>query len=325
MSWVDLCVWIYAARRSIINSFLLHRSLCCGPNVSGIFPLCAQLPSQKLKATLSQQLPQVTNGDGVEVQSNAVTHTAAPASPAPTPTPAPTAVLTPAPAPHLPSTEEPSPHSLQQPATSTTETPVRIHTYIRSGTGFGLQVIRIYYIHTILCYSFFPVNWLIVTNILLAMLLAVFLPYFEYRLPQCRPCKTLQAQEAGGAEPQAKTPMRRGASSWSGTGLPLLAVGRRGRCGSSRWRRKPRTSTPWMDNYRCYLPPNLESLHVTAATDSLSRCVHPGACLPLHAVDVSVYADFFPSVVMKSLKPIKKSCCVTAAVCEPFTSICPCQ
>uniref|UniRef100_A0A7N6AIQ5 Cyclic AMP-dependent transcription factor ATF-2 n=1 Tax=Anabas testudineus TaxID=64144 RepID=A0A7N6AIQ5_ANATE len=48
----------------------------------------------KLKATLSQQLPQVTNGVGA-----------------------------PAPAPHLPTTEEPSPHSLQQPATSTTETP----------------------------------------------------------------------------------------------------------------------------------------------------------------------------------------------------------
>ncbi|XP_022597071.1 cyclic AMP-dependent transcription factor ATF-2 [Seriola dumerili] len=81
----------------------------------------------KLKATLSQQLPQVTNGDGVEVQSSAVTHTAAPASPAPTVTPTvtptPTAVLTPTPAPHLPTTEEPSPHSLQQPATSTTETP----------------------------------------------------------------------------------------------------------------------------------------------------------------------------------------------------------
>lgn len=33
----------------------------------------------------------------------------------------------------------------------------------------------------------------------------------------------------------------------------------------------------------------------------------------------------FPSAVMKSLKPIKKSCRVTAAVCEPFTSMCPCQ
>ncbi|KAM9344443.1 cyclic AMP-dependent transcription factor ATF-2 isoform 1-T2 [Pholidichthys leucotaenia] len=79
----------------------------------------------KLNATLSQQLPQVTNGDGSEVQSSAVTHTAAPASPATTPTPTPTAapaaVLTPAPP--LSITEAPSPHSLQQPATSTTETP----------------------------------------------------------------------------------------------------------------------------------------------------------------------------------------------------------
>uniref|UniRef100_A0A1A8NHH5 Activating transcription factor 2 n=1 Tax=Nothobranchius pienaari TaxID=704102 RepID=A0A1A8NHH5_9TELE len=72
----------------------------------------------KLKATLSQQLPQVTNEDG-EVQSSAVTHTANPASPTPTPSPA--AILTPAP--QLPTTEETSTHSLQQPATSTTETP----------------------------------------------------------------------------------------------------------------------------------------------------------------------------------------------------------
>lgn len=84
---------------------------------------------QKLKATLSQPLPQVANGDGGEVQSSAVTHTAAPPSPVvtATPPPAPTPVLTPAPAPHLPATEEPSPLPLQQPATSTTETPVRLH------------------------------------------------------------------------------------------------------------------------------------------------------------------------------------------------------
>ncbi|XP_013856862.1 cyclic AMP-dependent transcription factor ATF-2 [Austrofundulus limnaeus] len=75
----------------------------------------------KLKATISQQLPQVTNGDGIEVQSSAVTHTANPASPAPTPTPAPAVILTAAP--QLPTTEETSTHSLQQPATSTTETP----------------------------------------------------------------------------------------------------------------------------------------------------------------------------------------------------------
>lgn len=91
--------------------------------------LCPESSSQKLKATLSQPLPQVANGDGVEVQSSAVTHTAAPPSPAATaaPTPAPTRVLTPTPATHLTPTEEPSPHPLQQPATSTTETPVSVH------------------------------------------------------------------------------------------------------------------------------------------------------------------------------------------------------
>uniref|UniRef100_A0A3P9MNH4 Activating transcription factor 2 n=1 Tax=Oryzias latipes TaxID=8090 RepID=A0A3P9MNH4_ORYLA len=73
-----------------------------------------------LKATLSQQLPQVTNGDNGEIQSSAVTHTA-PASPGLTPPPAAAAALTPAP--HPPKTEELSTHSLQQPATSTTETP----------------------------------------------------------------------------------------------------------------------------------------------------------------------------------------------------------
>ncbi|XP_063743634.1 cyclic AMP-dependent transcription factor ATF-2 isoform X2 [Eleginops maclovinus] len=113
--------------------------------VSGTFPVLLQLPNgqtmpvaipasitsssihipttiPKLKTTLSQQLPQVTNGNVGEVQSSAVTHTAAPPSPAPaTPTSVPMAVLSPAP--HLPSTEEPSTLSLQQPATSTTETP----------------------------------------------------------------------------------------------------------------------------------------------------------------------------------------------------------
>ncbi|XP_047456603.1 cyclic AMP-dependent transcription factor ATF-2 [Mugil cephalus] len=120
----------------------LVRPVTVVPNVPGIPgpPSPQTQPAQseaklKLKATLSQQLPQVTNGGGDEVQSSAVTHTAAPASPAPTPvptpvptptptpapSPAPAAVLTPAP--HLPTTEEPSTHSLQQPATSTTETP----------------------------------------------------------------------------------------------------------------------------------------------------------------------------------------------------------
>lgn len=78
---------------------------------------------QKLKGTVSQPLPQVANGDG-EIQSSAVTHTAAPTSPGATPTQAVTAepqIIS-----QLPTSEEPSPHALQQPATSTTETPVRV-------------------------------------------------------------------------------------------------------------------------------------------------------------------------------------------------------
>lgn len=77
---------------------------------------------QKPKGAVSQPLPQVANGDG-ELQSSAVTHTAAPASPSATPTQAVTA--DPQMVSHLPTSEEPSPHALQQPATSTTETPVR--------------------------------------------------------------------------------------------------------------------------------------------------------------------------------------------------------
>uniref|UniRef100_I3JPQ5 Cyclic AMP-dependent transcription factor ATF-2 n=1 Tax=Oreochromis niloticus TaxID=8128 RepID=I3JPQ5_ORENI len=79
----------------------LVRPVTVVPNVPGIpgppspQPQPAQSEAKlKLKATLSQQLPQVTNGDGGEIQT-----------------------------PHLPITEAPSPHSLQQPATSTTETP----------------------------------------------------------------------------------------------------------------------------------------------------------------------------------------------------------
>ena len=53
-----------------------------------------------------------------------------------------------------------------------------------------------------------------------------------------------------------------------------------------------------------------------------SACMH--VCLSLCAERACVHR-LFPSVAMKSLKPIKKSCRVTAAVCEPFTSICPCQ
>lgn len=81
--------------------------------------------SQKLKATVSQPLPQVANEDG-EIQSSAVTHTPAPTSPSATPAQAAPAALTPAPVSHLSKSEEPCPHALQQPATSTTETPVRV-------------------------------------------------------------------------------------------------------------------------------------------------------------------------------------------------------
>lgn len=100
--------------------FLIIISLSCLCDIWFFF-------SQKLKATISQQLPQVTNGDGIEVQSSAVTYTANPASPAPTPTPTPAPAVILTAAPQLPTTEETSTHSLQQPATSTTETPVRTH------------------------------------------------------------------------------------------------------------------------------------------------------------------------------------------------------
>lgn len=87
--------------------------------------LCALFSLQKLKATVSQPLPQVANEDG-EIQSSAVTHTPAPTSPSGSPAQAAPAALTPAPISHLSKSEEPSPHALQQPATSTTETPVRV-------------------------------------------------------------------------------------------------------------------------------------------------------------------------------------------------------
>ncbi|XP_077472584.1 cyclic AMP-dependent transcription factor ATF-2 isoform X3 [Stigmatopora argus] len=112
--------------------------------VSGTFPVLLQLPNgqtmpiaipasitssnvhipttiPKVNGLLNQQLPALTNGDGSEVQSSAVTHTAAPASPAPIP--APTASTSLGLASNQPSaSKESSAHSLQQPATSTTET-----------------------------------------------------------------------------------------------------------------------------------------------------------------------------------------------------------
>ncbi|XP_056886729.1 cyclic AMP-dependent transcription factor ATF-2 isoform X2 [Takifugu flavidus] len=107
----------------------LVRPVTVVPNVPGIpgppspQPQPVQSESKlKLKATVSQPLPQVANEDG-EIQSSAVTHTPAPTSPSATPAQAATAALTPAPVSHLSKSEEPSPHALQQPATSTTETP----------------------------------------------------------------------------------------------------------------------------------------------------------------------------------------------------------
>ncbi|TSM68873.1 Cyclic AMP-dependent transcription factor ATF-2 [Bagarius yarrelli] len=87
----------------------LVRPVTVVPNVPGIPGPSSPQPVQseakmKLKAALSQQLPQVTNGD--TEQSRAARQTPPPALP-PVPPPA----------------EETRPQSLQQPATSTTETP----------------------------------------------------------------------------------------------------------------------------------------------------------------------------------------------------------
>lgn len=108
---------------------------------------------QKLKTTISQPLTQVTNGDGSEVQSSAVTHTAAPASPAPPPAPVPAAPLTPA----LATPEEPSTHSLQQPATSTTETPVSVHTCrLKDTTSQVLKMFHHYFVCSLSGFSGAP-------------------------------------------------------------------------------------------------------------------------------------------------------------------------
>ncbi|XP_077583650.1 cyclic AMP-dependent transcription factor ATF-2 isoform X2 [Stigmatopora nigra] len=113
--------------------------------VSGTFPVLLQLPNGQtmpiaipasitssnvhipttipiVNGSLNQQLPPLTNGDGSEVQSSAVTHTAAPPSPAPIPAPTASTSLALA-SNHSSASEESSAHSLQQPATSTTETP----------------------------------------------------------------------------------------------------------------------------------------------------------------------------------------------------------
>uniref|UniRef100_A0A8C7HZR3 Cyclic AMP-dependent transcription factor ATF-2 n=1 Tax=Oncorhynchus kisutch TaxID=8019 RepID=A0A8C7HZR3_ONCKI len=87
----------------------LVRPVTVVPNVPGIpgppSPQAVQSEAKlKLKAVLSQQPPQVTNGDSGDVQSSAVTHNA-----------------------------EPCPQTLQQPATSTTETPVSTLPQLHTG------------------------------------------------------------------------------------------------------------------------------------------------------------------------------------------------
>ncbi|CAB1346920.1 unnamed protein product [Coregonus sp. 'balchen'] len=113
----------------------LVRPITIVPNVPGIpgppSPQAVQSEAKlKLRAVVSQQLPQVTNEDAGVVQSSAVTHIAA-LAPALTPSPGP--ATSPAPPPVPP--EEPSPQPLQQPATSTTETPTppAQHTPITGG------------------------------------------------------------------------------------------------------------------------------------------------------------------------------------------------
>uniref|UniRef100_A0A9J8CX83 Cyclic AMP-dependent transcription factor ATF-2 n=1 Tax=Cyprinus carpio carpio TaxID=630221 RepID=A0A9J8CX83_CYPCA len=86
----------------------LVRPVTVVPSVPGIPGPSSPQPVQseakmKLKAALSHQIPQVTNGDAGNIQSSSASET-----PPPAPPPA----------------EEPRPQSLQQPATSTTETPV---------------------------------------------------------------------------------------------------------------------------------------------------------------------------------------------------------
>ncbi|XP_048835875.1 LOW QUALITY PROTEIN: cyclic AMP-dependent transcription factor ATF-2 [Brienomyrus brachyistius] len=93
----------------------LVRPVTVVPNVPGIPGPSSPQPVQseakmRLKAALTQQHPQVTNGDAGDVPNSAAAE-----APAPLPAPAPP------PAPAKP--EEPCPQSLQQPATSTTETP----------------------------------------------------------------------------------------------------------------------------------------------------------------------------------------------------------
>uniref|UniRef100_A0A672SAL8 Activating transcription factor 2 n=1 Tax=Sinocyclocheilus grahami TaxID=75366 RepID=A0A672SAL8_SINGR len=89
-------------------SISLVRPVTLVPRVPGIPGPSSPQPVQseakmKLKAVLSQQIPQVTNGDAGDIQSSSASET-----PPPAPPPA----------------EEPRPKSLQQPATSTTETPM---------------------------------------------------------------------------------------------------------------------------------------------------------------------------------------------------------
>ncbi|KAJ8403346.1 hypothetical protein AAFF_G00351180 [Aldrovandia affinis] len=88
-----------------IPTIPLVRPVTVVPNVPGIPGPSSPQPIQseakmRLKAALTQQHPQVPNGEAGDPQTSAVTNTPPPAPP-----------------------EEPCPQSLQQPATSTTETP----------------------------------------------------------------------------------------------------------------------------------------------------------------------------------------------------------
>ncbi|XP_074551248.1 cyclic AMP-dependent transcription factor ATF-2 isoform X2 [Halichoeres trimaculatus] len=106
----------------------LVRPVTVVPNIPGIPGPPSPQPQtqpQPPSQPAQSEIPQVTNGDGVEVQSSSVTTAPSSPAPPPTPTPAPVplAVLSPVATPQTPAIEEPSPHTLQQPATSTTETP----------------------------------------------------------------------------------------------------------------------------------------------------------------------------------------------------------
>ncbi|XP_057191481.1 cyclic AMP-dependent transcription factor ATF-2 [Triplophysa rosa] len=105
---VAIAATIASSSVHIPTAIPLVRPVTIVPSFPGIPGPSSPKPVQseakmKLKAALSQQLPQVTNGDAGDIQSSSASQTPPPEPPPP---------------------EEPRPKSLQQPATSTTETPV---------------------------------------------------------------------------------------------------------------------------------------------------------------------------------------------------------